>query len=142
MALRYVQLPFEFDATQMAQEVLALDSHRWKAHYNKAHYRGDWSIIPLVSPQGNPDILYSAPIQSAGWMPPLPTPFLAQCPYIQSVLHGLPGEITNARLMYLAAGAVIKPHSDMDLSDESEEVRIHIPIITNEDVHFGWKENV
>jgi hypothetical protein len=43
--------------------------------------------------------------------------------------------------MKLSAGSVIKKHTDLDLSAEYGEARLHIPIITNDDVHFYVNDN-
>src|SRR5687768_18563646 len=45
-------------------------------------------------------------------------------------------EKLSVRLMKLDAGAVIREHSDHDLSFEEGEVRFHIPVITNPGVAF------
>ena len=42
----------------------------------------------------------------------------------------------NARILRLGVGAEIKPHRDHELGYEDGKFRLHIPIITNENVQF------
>ena len=64
----------------------------------------------------------------------VPTPFLLLCPYLQSVLETFKTDKHSVRLMKLTPGSEIKEHRDYDLDDG--EVRIHIPVFTNEKVSF------
>ncbi len=66
----------------------------------------------------------------------LPTPLLRHCPYIASVVDGLPFRKRAVRLMRLAAGALIKEHCDHKLSFEQGEVRLHVPVQTSDLVEF------
>jgi quercetin dioxygenase-like cupin family protein len=56
--------------------------------------------------------------------------------YFKEVLDGFLFEKTAVRLLQLAVGAEIKPHSDHCLGYEDGSFRLHIPIITNPDVEF------
>jgi Aspartyl/Asparaginyl beta-hydroxylase len=134
--IKYLQLPLEFDLPLMQQEVMALTSTGWKLHYNTKHYEGGWSILPLRSVNGSVDNLFSVHADAAGQMPYLDTVLLQQCPYITALLNTFECTLQSVRLMKLEAGAIIKEHSDYSLEFEEGEVRLHIPVFTNEKVDF------
>ena len=121
----------------MQQEVALLENGFWKAHYNTAHYEGGWTILPLRSINASIDNIISIHSTAAETIPAYKdTALLEQCSYIRSVLDFFECEKTSVRLMKLHAGAVIKEHSDHDMSFEDGEVRLHIPVITNAAVEF------
>lgn len=121
----------------MQQEVALLESDLWKAHYNTAHYEGGWTILPLRSINGSIDNIISIHSTAAETIPAYKdTVLLEHCNYIRSILDFFECEKTAVRLMKLHAGAVIKEHSDHDMSFEDGEVRLHIPVITNTAVEF------
>jgi aspartyl/asparaginyl beta-hydroxylase (cupin superfamily) len=64
------------------------------------------------------------------------TAVLKQCPYVQEVIALFHFPKIAVRLMRLEVGAVIKPHRDHELGYEDGQFRLHIPIVTNPDVHF------
>ena len=64
------------------------------------------------------------------------TLFLEECPYLQSVLLNFKCPLQAVRLMKLNAGAIIKEHRDAELNFEKGEIRLHIPVITHDDVEF------
>ncbi|NCU05019.1 MAG: aspartyl/asparaginyl beta-hydroxylase domain-containing protein [Chitinophagaceae bacterium] len=135
--IKYLQLNQQFDVQQMQQEVALLENGLWKAHYNTTHYEGSWTILPLRSINGSIDNIISIHSAAATSIPAYQnTALLEQCRYIQSVLDWFECEKTAVRLMKLHAGAVIKEHSDHDLCFEDGEVRLHIPVITNNAVDF------
>src|SRR5690606_29490188 len=102
-------------------------------HFVTQNYQGNWSVIPLTARQGvtNPILMAAAIPGDSDFVP---TPFLDSCPYIQHVLQTFKTDKLSVRLMKLTSGSEIKEHQDYDL-DEAE-VRIHIPVFTNEQVSF------
>ncbi len=64
------------------------------------------------------------------------TPVLAAAPYLRQVLAAFACPLMSMRLMRLAPRSLIKEHRDHDLAYEDGRVRIHIPVLTNEQVHF------
>ncbi|MEB2781973.1 aspartyl/asparaginyl beta-hydroxylase domain-containing protein [Algoriphagus sp. C2-6-M1] len=128
-----IQLPFLFESLLLQSEVENLLEVEWINHFVTQNYQGNWSVIPLTAQEG-----VTHPIQMAAAIPGdykfVPTQFLALCPYIQSVLECFKTEKSSVRLMKLTPGSEIKEHRDFDL-DEGE-VRIHIPVFTNEGVSF------
>lgn len=131
--LKYLQLPFQFDAILLQKEVALLSNELWKAHYQKMHYTGEWSAIPLRSTGGQIDNIMISPTNEVAYQD---TILLQSCPYIISVLSQFKCPLQAVRLLKLSAGAVIKEHRDAELNFEKGEIRIHIPVATHEDVEF------
>jgi hypothetical protein len=131
--LKYLQLPFIFDAGLLRQEVKVLENKIWQPHYQKLHYEGEWTALPLRSIDGKMDHVIISPEVHATYQD---TVFLESCPYLQKVLHSFNCPLQAVRLLKLNAGAVIKEHRDADLCYEKGEIRLHIPVKTNTDVEF------
>ncbi|MGZ3836952.1 MAG: aspartyl/asparaginyl beta-hydroxylase domain-containing protein [Flavisolibacter sp.] len=134
--IKYLRLRKRFDARKMEEEMRRLEAVRWKAHYNQAHYSGEWTVLPLRSLGGSLDNIISvhAPAQGAGGYQD--TELLENCPYVQSVLDYFQCEKTSVRFMKLEAGALIREHRDQEMSFEEGEARLHLPVATNPDVEF------
>lgn len=113
------------------QELKSASLH-WDNHFNSSNYEGSWKVIPLRSVGGQDTII-----------PGLRTndifedhPNMDRFPSIQKLLAAFQCTVKSVRLLNLAAGAVIKPHCDHELSFEQGEARLHIPLVTNPDVAF------
>ena len=131
--LKYLQLPFFFDADLLQQEVVLLATKYWKLHYQTLQYEGAWSAIPLRSSNGDADNILISPLKNSEYKN---TALLEQCPYIQKILVGFNCPLQAVRLLKLDAGAIIKEHCDQELCFEKGEIRIHIPVTTNDKVEF------
>ena len=131
--IKYLQLPFQFDTALLQGDVRHLASRPWGLHYQKLHYEGEWSGIPLRSIEGKADNLYISCVENPEYRD---TVFLEECPYLQKVLHTFQCPLLAVRLLRLNAGAVIKEHRDLELNFEKGEIRLHVPIITHDDVEF------
>src|SRR5215217_5808999 len=131
--IQYLQLPFYFDAGRMLAEITQI-TDSWNPHFNTQHYNGNWSGLSLRAPGGIANNLLAETLNKHTSFED--TPLLAQCPYIQSVLHQLACPQTSVRLLKLERDAVIKEHTDAGLNFEQGEARLHIPIITHELVDF------
>lgn len=132
--IRVARLDFPLHPAELQAEVAALPD-RWNPHFQKAHYEGAWTVLPLRSVNGNPDeklpfALGGIPAHYA------PTPLLAHCPAIARFIDSLACPVRSARLLNLRSGSVIKPHRDEELAYERGEARLHVPILTNPDVEF------
>ena len=137
--IKYLQLQKTFDESKMQAELALLEEGWWKEHYNKAHYEGEWRVLPLRSIDGREENVIAVHA-SAGIREWKDTPLVEKCPYLQSVLGFFETQKNAVRLMKLDAGSVIKEHRDHELSFEEGEVRLHIPIITNPQVEFYLQE--
>lgn len=131
--IKYLQLPFQFDAAKMQAEVKQLDNSRWQQHYQKLHYEGEWSAIPLRSVNGQADNIIISPLDNAEYRD---THFLEESNYLKKILAGFHCPLLAVRLLKLNAGAIIKEHRDAELCFEKGEVRLHIPVITHPDLEF------
>ena len=121
----FVQLPISFDAQRLADEIAALGDSPWRPH--PQNFPGN-SMLPLVAVNGEAgDESFSGPM--------LPTPELAQCPYLQQTLASFGVTVGRTRLMRLSGGAEVKLHVDQGYY-WTERVRIHVPIVTQPTVSF------
>lgn len=131
--LKYIRLPFQFDVLRLQQEVNAIARQQWQLHYQTRHYEGNWSAIPLRSAGGKADDIYVSPIEGTVYQD---TAYLHAADYLQEVLATFKCPLLGVRLLKLEAGALIKEHRDAELAFEKGEVRIHIPVQTNQNVEF------
>jgi hypothetical protein len=131
--IKYLQLPFHFDVKKMQEELLQLDSGAWQLHYQKLHYEGDWSAIPLRSVDGDAGNIFVSPEINPEYKD---TVFLDNSIYFREITSFFKCPLLAVRLLKLNAGAVIREHKDAELCYELGEIRIHIPIVTNEEVEF------
>ncbi len=131
--IKYLQLPFHFDVKKMQEELLQMDSAAWQLHYQKLHYEGDWSALPLRSVHGDAVNIIVSPEDNPEYKD---TVFLDNSIYFKEVLSSFKCPLLAVRLLKLNAGAVIKEHKDAELCYEMGEIRIHIPVVTNNEVGF------
>ena len=130
-----LRLPLDFDASRLAADMRQLSSAAWTRHFIKQNYDGDWSIIPLRAPAGetHPTRMIAPPPACVEFAD---TPLLDACPYIREVMAIFRCPLRTVRLMRLTPGSVIKEHEDNQLSFEDGMVRLHVPVVTNDDVDF------
>lgn len=100
-------------------------------HFTKNH-DGGWSGIALVSIEGKAD----ADSLRYGSGRYLPTPVLANCPYFSEILDQFQCPKHQVRLLRLEAGKKILEHRDRVLTWPLGFVRLHIPIVTHDEVYF------
>lgn len=131
--IKYLKLPFLFDAGLLQQEVNALSASQWLPHYQVKHYEGTWTAIPLRSIGGKANDVIISPADNPQY---LDTIFLESCPYLQKVLQTFQCPLQAVRLLKLNAGSSIKEHRDAELNFESGEIRLHIPVLTDPGVEF------
>ena len=130
--VRPFKLPLAFDAAMLREEVSRLAPEEWSAHFNTRQYEGNWSGVPLRTTPGARLPLYPDP--SGTEFEDLPV--LDRCPYAREVLSAFECPLTFVRFLKLAPGSNILEHRDHCLSYEDGEVRLHIPVQTNEQVEF------
>jgi hypothetical protein len=130
-----LRLPLSFDPHLLARDLERHRADAWTRHYVRQNYDGDWSVIPLRAPAGE-----THPIRMINSDPTarsyVDTGFLDGCDYFRHVLDRFHCTLRAARLMRLGAGSLIKEHTDLDLSFEDGTVRMHIPVVTNDQVDF------
>ncbi len=135
--IKYARINHCFDAAQMRADVRSLEAELWKPHYNTKQYEGGWATLPLRAINGNTDIHTSvhASAQPKN-MTYMDTSFLKTCAYLPAVINFFQCGKMSVRLMKLDPGAVIKEHTDHEMSFEDGEARFHIPVVTNRHVNF------
>lgn len=131
--IKYLKLPFTFDACRMLQETEHISSGKWQQHYQKLHYEGEWSAIALRSVNGIADNIIISPVENAQYKD---TVFLDECAYLKEVLQTFKCPLQAVRLLKLNAGAFIREHHDAELNFEKGEIRLHIPVVTHANVEF------
>lgn len=130
--VRSIKFPLFFDTERLKNDLSKIIDKNWTAHYNARDYTGEWTSIALMSESGKSDQIYASPVSEKL----VPTEILNSCTYFQEILDSLLFEKTAVRLLRLAVGAEVKPHSDNCLGYEDGCFRLHIPVITNSEVEF------
>jgi quercetin dioxygenase-like cupin family protein len=131
--IKYIRLPFQFNAEILQQETKTITQQHWQLHYQTRHYTGGWTVLPLRSINGSTDNIFVSPVENVVYQN---TSLLEQSPYFKEVLSHFKCELLAVRLMKLEPGAQIKEHKDADLAFEKGEIRVHIPVTTNPLVEF------
>ena len=123
------KLPLNFDPSKLREDLERVTSENWHSQFMKIHYDKGWSGIALYSAEG--DLNYLKPGKSYK-----PTVLLSRCPYFREVLNTFKCEMHRVRVVKLESGAKIETHVDPSSGRGQSEVRLHIPIITNDEVEF------
>lgn len=129
----HLKLPFGFDRLQLQADLHKVLQAEWKAHYNTRDYVGSWTSLALLAAGGDAGMINAQPVNG---LPVAETPLMAGCDYFRQVIESFAFPKLNARLLCLAPGAYIKPHRDNCLGYEDGEFRLHIPLVTNDQVEF------
>jgi hypothetical protein len=130
LAHPFFRLPVHFDAARLRAEVEALPESAWAEHPNKLDGN---SSVRLISVDGGENDGVDGTM--------LPTAHLARLPYVRQVLASFGVVWSRSRLMRLAPGANVPPHSDINYHWFSR-VRVHIPVITRPEVRFHCGDSV
>ncbi len=120
----FYRLPLRFDAAALAAEVAAYPSDAWVPHPQK--FNGN-DYVPLITPSGIITNEFAGPMGS--------TTYLDQSPYLAEAMATLDCVWGRSRLMGLVPGATVPPHVDTNYYWRTH-IRVHIPIVTNPNVHF------
>lgn len=106
-----------------------------EGHMNRGDYHdGGWRGVPLYGLDGRTD---APALRWAGWNANYQkTPILRQCPYLEQIVDEFECPKERVRLLRLEPGKNINTHTDLGDGWAMGKVRLHIPIITHEDVYF------
>lgn len=129
---KYLKFPFTFNTEKMVQDLSLVLEKNWIPHFNTNGYDGNWNVISLYAPQGDPSNIF-AHTKATDMME---TSVLQKCLYFKEILASFRFPIIAARILRLGVGSEIKPHRDHELGYENGNFRLHIPIITNPKVVF------
>ncbi len=126
------RLDLAFDADAVAAEAAALPTSAWEPHFNLQQYEGDWSGIALRAAVGSALALYPDPsateYEATAW--------LARCPATAALLEAIPCPLLTARFLRLGPGSRILRHRDHCLSAADGEARLHLPVVSDDEVEF------
>lgn len=131
--LESARLALQFDCNRLRADLARLSSGVWTAHFNKSYFDGDWSGIVLRGSATNQGLFPGRPDASQEFAS---TEALDACPYFQEVLATFQCPLKSVRLLRLAAGSIIREHTDSELGEDNLAVRLHIPVATNPQVEF------
>jgi Aspartyl/Asparaginyl beta-hydroxylase len=124
LAKPFFRLPRRFDVERLRAEVMAMPAHVWAPH---PHGTPGNTSVRLVSAEGGENDRLDGDM--------CVTPHLARAPYIRQVLASFAVPWSRTRLLRLAPGAGVPKHADTNYHWFSR-VRVHIPVITREEVRF------
>ena len=133
--VKILQLPMQFDSTLLHRDLEKIGDTEWIPHFNTRDYDGSWHVVALRGSAGavHPvQAIYSDPTTTKF----ADTELLSRCPYFKQVLSRFQCPLKSVRLLNLQPGSIIKEHTDYNLGFEDGEVRIHVPVLTNQDVEF------
>ena len=137
-----IQLKKTFDIEGLKSNLETAVQHFHLTPQEGSYHDGNWKGISLRNIDGNYYNLKS--ITSYNFKE---TKVINYCPYFKEILNNLGFPIYTARLLFLSSDKKIVEHTDDCFGWESGTVRLHIPIITHENVVFKiagqrccWKE--
>lgn len=126
-------LPFTFDVIALQQDLEKCAKFNFLQNYVPDNYAGKNYILPLRSINGSMDFAVAAPNQADKFKD---TEVLEECTYFREVVDTFKCKKEAVRLMNLPAGKNVNRHVDYNGGYEDGIFRVHIPIITNDEVYF------
>lgn len=138
MITAFLKLPFHFSEEKLLADLEICKNYNFTSHFNKNDYSGEWTSIALRSQNGEVDNIFALPQGEEKYKD---TQLLQECHYFREIVDSFECEKESIRLLNLKPGSVIKEHTDYNLGYEDGIFRIHIPITTNEKVHFFINSN-
>lgn len=127
------KLPFNFDTSKLKQDLDTCLNFDFLQNYIPANYNGKNYILPLRSIDGKLNAPAALPGQQNRYRDTL---VLEKCSYFREISNLFLCDKEAIRLMNLPPGAYVNTHTDHDCGYEDGLFRVHIPITTNNDVHF------
>jgi hypothetical protein len=131
--LKSYKLPLSFDSARLRADLERIPEGAWTRHFNARYYEGEWSGVALRAGVGAHSNLYPDPEDPTGYCD---TEILDLCPHIREAVAAFRCPLKSVRLLKLAPGSRILEHRDYKLGYEDGEVRLHVPVQTNERVEF------
>jgi len=132
VTIPWTKLLFSFDPALLRRDLGLIPDAAWVRHFNGNDYSGQWSSVSLRSRTGCTDDIVprGTPADFTD------TPLARQCPGLMSVLQAFHFPTKSVRLLRLRPGSKVHEHRDADLGLADGEIRIHVPILTNDRVEF------
>ena len=129
--------PIRFDVERMRADLTTLVEGGWLDHYDKGLSSGFGAIL-LKSKNGDASGPESQ-LPSWDFSDYRRTPFVERLPYFREIMDQLKCPQGRMRILRLAPGAVIAKHRDVGAEVGClafRQVRLHVPIVTNDHVTF------
>lgn len=132
VSLPWTKLPFFFEPAALRADLQAIEAATWVPHFNQQDYAGQWSSVSLRSRTGRAeDIVPHGAAEDFR-----DTPLATLCPHLQAAVDIFEFQKKSVRLLRLHAGSRVREHRDVDLGLADGELRIHVPVATNDQVEF------
>jgi hypothetical protein len=126
-----IRLPRTYDVDRLVADLQILRDVK-SAPQPGPYHAGEWTGIALHSMGGKDSVFPSA----AGMDTYQDTENLKRTPYFKEILDELACPKEVVRILFLPPGGYIKDHFDFHTSFQFGLLRLHIPIITDPNVHF------
>ena len=126
-----VRLPFNFNKERLQKELILLENE-WEVSITPRTKTGDYWIINLMVPDLEAE-------RVDGILPFKRHPALINCPYIVEILDTFPCRYQRIMLRKLMPGKGFTKHRD-PMYYEKGEVRIHVPILTDNKFEIYFNE--
>lgn len=127
-----VQLADTYDVERLRADLKTAEEMCKAITHFGPYHDGGWAAIPLYSPGGKTDaesLKFSRERYEK-------TPILNACRYFEEIVDSFNCPKKRIRIMRLEPGANIFTHRDLGDAWALGEVRLHIPIITSDQVYF------
>lgn len=124
----FIKLNIEFDPVRLQEDLVRAEESYQRIEVIGPYNDGSWSGIALRSNDGT-----SEDIEAFNQGDSKDTEVLKHCPYFREVLEQLDFSSGVVRLLFLPPGKIIGSHRDKN-SWRNGYVRLHLPIVTHEDV--------
>lgn len=131
-AIQWTRLPFVFEAELLQEDLRGIAEAEWVPHFNQKDYEGRWSSVSLRSRTGL--VEDGVPMGSAEEFKD--TPLMERCPHMKAVVDAFGFAKKSVRLLRLQAGSRVREHVDRDLGLAAGELRLHVPVATNDKLEF------
>jgi hypothetical protein len=130
------RFPLRFDVERMREELRTLESLKWIDHYDRKIANG-WTSLVLSSRDGTMDKPASQRPGKFGRFQR--TPLVDKLPYFRAILDAFPCPFARIRISRTLPHSFIGAHRDIGREAASlafGQARLHLPIVTNDQVRF------
>lgn len=129
-----IQFDRKYDVDRLVADLDTALGHGVDILNRGDYHDGGWRAIPLYAVDGRTD---ATGLRWAGWNANYQkTPILKACPYLEEIVDEFQCPKERVRLLRLEPGTNINTHTDLGDGWAMGKVRLHIPIITHDEVYF------
>jgi quercetin dioxygenase-like cupin family protein len=129
-----LRLPRTFDQERLVRDLGAAISAGEFLANRPTYHDGGWKALALVSNGGGTDAESLRMAKGQGDYKK--TNIIAKCPYFEEVVDSFGCPVERVRLLRLEPGAKIHEHIDLGDGWAMKRVRLHVPIVTHDEVYF------